>query len=317
MTPTPATNAVTGGRDLVHAVLLGGDVEALSWVPRLFRDPRINLLGLLPTHPADLVRHLAVHGYALADPCPLTLFADVPALKALSRLDLIIDTTLDPGQVRRLAEAGLEGVPRVNSGALELLLAGASGPAAGVPGDRAPFLPRLTKEIGRAFRHGRTLGLVVVEVSPGRPGAPLSNGAVERLAQAIEQSLRIEDVVAHLGNGTFAVLLPETGEATRQVAARLTSHLAPLRIPSGAPAPVSGAARRPVEGVGTPGGTGREGEAERTPSPARPAPEAGRGAGPALHLAVGWSWFPHDARTAQALLEQARERKGRSISMGP
>lgn len=311
MTKGPGTTAVAGGRDLVHAVLLGGDVEALSWVPRLFRDPQINLLGLLPTHPADLVRHLEVHGYALADPCPLTLFADVPALKALPRLDLIIDTTLDPGQVRKLAEAGLEAVPRVNSGALELLLARAPGTAASVPGDRSPFLPRLTKEIGRAFRHGRTLGLVVIEVGAG---TALANGAVERLAQAIEQSLRIEDVVAHLGNGSFAVLLPETGEATRQVAARLTSNLAPLRIPTGAPAPTSGAARRPPEGPGTPRGGGQGSEVDR---PASPNQTDGRGGGSALQLAVGWSWFPHDARTAQALMEQARERKGRSISMGP
>jgi len=304
----PGTNAVPGGGDLVHAVLLGGDVEALAWVPRLFRDPQINLLGLLPTHPADLVRHLEVHGYALADPCPLTLFADMEALKALSRLDLIIDTTLDPSQVRKLAEAGLEAVPRVNAGALEMLLKRPLATAAAVPGDREAFAPRLTKEIGRAFRHGRTLGLVLVEVTSEGPGTPLASGAIERLAQAIEQSLRIEDVVAHLGGGEFAVLLPETGDATRHVAARLTSNLAPLRIPTGAAAPRSGAAQRAPKGAGKhPGGGNgdRHGRAESTPGAA------------AFRLGVGWSWFPHDARTAQALMDQARDRLGRPIPMGP
>jgi hypothetical protein len=286
----PGTVSVAGGGALVHAVLLGGDVEALSWVPRLFRDPQINLLGLLPTHPADLVRNLGAHGYVLADPCPLTLFADMGELAALPRLDLIIDTTLDPSQLRRLGDAGLEGVPRVNSGALELLLARPAQSTAAATGDRGAFMQRLTKEVGRAYRHGRSLGLILIEVASDGPGAPLPNGEVERLAQAVEQSLRLEDQVAYLPHGQFAVLLPETGDATRHVAERLTSNLAALRIRPGTK-PFA-----PPRGAG-PRGTGRE------------APPGAPG-GPGLHLAVGWSWFPHDAKTAQALLDQARGRKG-------
>jgi hypothetical protein len=286
----PGTDSVPGSGQLVHAVLLGGDVEALSWVPRLFRDPQINLLGLLPTHPADLVRNLGAHGYALADPCPLTLFADMDALAALPRLDLIIDTTLDPSQLRRLGDAGLEGVPRVNSGALELLLARPATSAASATGDRGAFMQRLTKEIGRAYRHGRSLGLVFIEVAGNGPGAPLANGEVDRLALAIEQSLRLEDQVAYLPHGQFAVLLPETGEATRHVAERLTSNLAALRIRPG------------TKPFAPPRGAGPRG-------PGREAPSGGPG-GPGLHLAVGWSWFPHDAKTAQALVDQARGRKG-------
>lgn len=279
----PEAERLPGGRDLVHAVLIGGDVEALAWVPRLFRDPQINLLGLLPTHPADLVRNLEAHGYALCEPGPLNVFAAFEALAELPRLDLIIDTTLDPSTIRRLGDAGLEGVPRVNSAALGLLLARPVEVAAGgVPADRSAFAQRLTKELGRAYRHGRTLGLVRVEVGPDGPGEPLPEAAVDAVGQAIEQSLRIEDVVAYLPHGVFAVLLPETGEATRHVAGRLTSNLAALRIRT------------------EPGGdTGGAGEAV-----------------PALRQAVGWAWFPQDAKTGQALMDQAKSRMGARSPLG-
>jgi GGDEF domain-containing protein len=291
---TTGTERGPAGGKLVHAVILGGDVEALAWVPRLFRDPQINLVGLLPTHPADLVRNLGDHGYGLSDPCPLTLFEDMADLTDLARLDLIIDTTLDPSQLRRLGEAGLEGIPRVNSGALELLLARPAAAATGGTGDRGAFMQRLTKEIGRAYRHGRTLGLILVDVSANGPGSPLADPDVERLAQAVEQSLRLEDQVAYLPHGQFAVLLPETGDAARHVAERLTSNLAALRIRPGGRGHATGPVSPRGAGAGTGGGNG----------------------GPGLRLSVGWSWFPHDAKTAQALMDQARGRKGPPTPFG-
>jgi GGDEF domain-containing protein len=272
----PSAERVAGGTELVHAVLIGGGPEALEWVPRLFRDPQINLLGLLPAHPADLVLHLDAHGYALCDPGPLRLFADVAQLAELARLDLIIDTSLDPSTVRRLADAGLEGVPRVNSGALQALLARPPFPNGGAIPDRGAFARRVTQELGRAFRHGRTLGMILVEVGAGGRGEALAEAVVDQVSQAIEQSLRIEDVVAYLPHGLFGVLLPETGEATRHVAARLTSNLAELRI--------------------RPGSSGEP--------------------GPRLRQATGWAWFPQDAKTAQALMDRARSRMGPAAPPG-
>jgi len=279
----PSAERVAGGAELVHAVLIGGGPEGLAWVPRLFRDPQINLLGLLPAHPADLVLHLDAHGYALCDPGPLRLFSGVGQLAELARLDLIIDTSLDPSTVRRLTDAGLESVPRVNSGALHVLLARPPFPAGGTAADRGAFTRRVTQELGRAFRHGRTLGMILVEVNTNGRGEALSEAVVDQVSQAIEQSLRIEDVVAYLPHGVFGVLLPETGEATRHVAARLTSNLADLRI-------------RPV-----PGGD---------------AATAGGAAGPRLRQATGWAWFPQDAKTAQALMDQARTRMGPAVPLG-
>jgi GGDEF domain-containing protein len=294
----PETERLPGGRDLVHAVLIGGGAEALSWVPRLFRDPQINLLGLLPTHPADLIRNLEPHGYALEEAGPLHVFAATEQIAELPRLDLIIDTTMDPSTLRRLGEAGLDGVPRVNASALRLLLARPAGPASGAaPPHRNAFAQRLTKELGRAYRHGRTLGLIRVEVSGNGAGEPLAEATVDAISQAIEQSLRIEDVVAYLPNGVFAVLLPETGEATRYVAGRLTSNLANLRIRSD---PGAGA-----EPAAEPGETAGE----------EPGEKAGK-AGPGLRQAVGWAWFPQDAKTAQALMDQAKGRMGGRSPLG-
>jgi GGDEF domain-containing protein len=289
--PPEAERLPGAGPDLVHAVLIGGGVEALSWVPRLFRDPQINLLGLVPTHPADLVRNLGSHGYALAEPGPLTVFADLAALTELARLDLIIDTTVDPSTMRHLGDAGLDRVPRVNSAALGLLLARPARPGNGPQPDRGAFTRRVTQELGRAYRHGRTLGLIRIEARADGPGEPLPDAAVDAVSQAIEQSLRIEDVVVYLAHGVFAVLLPETGDATRHVAARLTSNLANLRI-------------RP----------GPDGERDRTaggPKGAAPGPPAGPPPpGPRLRHAIGWAWFPQDAKTAQALMDQAKGRMG-------
>lgn len=252
----------------VRTVLIGGDAEALSWVPRLYREPQINLVGLVPTHPADLIHHLGRYGYTLTEPGPLTVFADLETLADAEPVELIIDTTTDPGTVRRLADVGLSGVPRINPAGLELMRNFHSEP----PGEDIPkpretgFSERLAREVGRAYRHGRSLGLVLLKVSENGVETVLEDPVLQAASQAVEESLRLEDVVARYGGGTVAVLLPETGESTRTVARRLTSHLAELRIPA----------------VGD---------------------DLSR-----IHASVGWAWFPQDAKTAQALVEQAQAR---------
>jgi len=128
------------------------------------------------------------------------------------------------------------------------------------------FRQKLAREVSRAYRHSRTLGLVMVQVDPGQ--AEKDTDLAISASRIIEQSLRIEDLVVLETDGTFAVLLPETGEDTREVARRLTSNLGKLRIHPG------------VEG-----------------SPSAP-------------NRVGWAWFPQDAKTAPALMTQARARMG-------
>ncbi len=285
--------------DLTNVVLIGGDTEALSWVPRLFRNPHFNLLGLLPVHPADLIHHLDSHGYRLKEPLPVAIFTEAEELAALPALDLIIDTTLDPSTTRKLAEAGLGMIPRVNAPAMELLctqvteslpepvpekkVADTPEPPQPEPSHAEPqadlpredplkadlmddtdrFSARLAKEVGRAYRHGRTLGLIVIQLHDQAevPDAP----PADSIFRELEESLRLEDVVT-CANSTFSILLPETGNATRHVMGRLTSNLTALKIP-----PMVAAS-------------------------------------PSVIQAVGWACFPQDAKTAQALVERAMSR---------
>ena len=295
--------------DLTNVVLIGGDTEALSWVPRLFRNPHFNLLGLLPVHPADLIHHLDNHGYRLKEPLPVAIFNEAEELAALPSLDLIIDTTLDPSTTRKLAEAGLGMIPRVNAPAMELLCTQVTEalpepvpekrvadipepsqstlaqptPAQAEPSHADPqvdrpredpitadlmddtdrFSARLAKEVGRAYRHGRTLGLIVIQLHDQAelPDAP----PTDSIFRELEESLRLEDVVT-CANSTFSILLPETGNATRHVMGRLTSNLTALKIP-----PMVAAS-------------------------------------PSVIQAVGWACFPQDAKTAQALVERAMSR---------
>lgn len=264
MNGTADTPAPEGkGTEFIHTVIVGGGLTALDWIPRLFRDPRINLLGLVPADASDLILHLEKYGHRLTDPCPITLFHDLDELARLPRLDLIVDTTTDPRTAVRLAEAGLQDLPRSNAAALEFLLAHPPGQA--VTRSEAPtnLEQRLIQEVGRAYRHGRNVGLIRLRLDTGSEGYPPEETVLARIGLAIEQSVRLEDTVGRGDDGTFTVLLPETGEATRYVASRLTSNLSNLRIPS-------------LEGGAA-----------------------------VLRKTVGWACFPHHARTAQALMEQA------------
>jgi len=69
------------------------------------------------------------------------------------------------------------------------------------------FEERTQREIARARRYGRTLGLLVFDLDEGG-GVDLAP-AGERIRAAV----RATDIPSHLGDGHFAVLLPEASEA--------------------------------------------------------------------------------------------------------
>ncbi|HEX5468186.1 MAG TPA: sensor domain-containing diguanylate cyclase [Gaiellaceae bacterium] len=69
------------------------------------------------------------------------------------------------------------------------------------------FGERLEREVARARRYERGLGLLVFDVEP-REGRDLV-AAAERICAAV----RAADVACHLGDGRFAVILPEAAEA--------------------------------------------------------------------------------------------------------
>jgi two-component system, cell cycle response regulator len=69
------------------------------------------------------------------------------------------------------------------------------------------FDERLRREIARARRYERSLGLLVFDLEQGR-GADLV-AAGDRMRTAV----RATDIASHLGEGRFAIILPEAAEA--------------------------------------------------------------------------------------------------------
>lgn len=92
-------------------------------------------------------------------------------------------------------------------------------PQTGLP-DRDGLRNRLDQELARSRRHGHPLSLAVL--TPAQP----NRDRVDAVGSAIRRRLRAHDVLAHLGEGRFALLLPEsTVQATTALLARLLPHL--------------------------------------------------------------------------------------------
>jgi diguanylate cyclase (GGDEF)-like protein len=111
--------------------------------------------------------------------------------------------------------------------------------------DKNYFRGRLTEELERAARHGRNLGLVLVEIErfgelARTLGEEISNELVQKVALLLNETFRNVDVVARLSEGRFGVILPDTGESLIEGIARLEKKLSALRFPEGKqkPAPV-------------------------------------------------------------------------------
>jgi PleD family two-component response regulator len=70
--------------------------------------------------------------------------------------------------------------------------------------DQLGLVNRLDQELARSGRYGRALTVGVIK--PSVPVGP----RVTACATVVRRELRSPDVIGHLGNGVFAVLLPET-----------------------------------------------------------------------------------------------------------
>lgn len=86
--------------------------------------------------------------------------------------------------------------------------------------DRDGMATRLEQELARGKRHGGPLSLGMLI-----PAQPLTERTVA-LASAIRRRLRTHDVLAHIGEGRFVLLLPESSvDASRAMLARLLPAL--------------------------------------------------------------------------------------------
>ncbi|MFL5321852.1 MAG: ATP-binding protein [Myxococcaceae bacterium] len=88
-------------------------------------------------------------------------------------------------------------------------------PTTGLP-DRDGVRMRLEQELARSKRHGHALSLALLT-----PAFPVTD-RVESLAASVRRRLRTHDVLAHIGDARFVLLLPEsTVEASGALLARL------------------------------------------------------------------------------------------------
>jgi diguanylate cyclase (GGDEF)-like protein len=90
------------------------------------------------------------------------------------------------------------------------------------------FVERLRREIARARRYDRRLGLLVFDLEQGG-GADLV-AAAERIRTAV----RATDIASHVGEGRFAIILPEAAEADVERLHRRVQFALGGRIDSGA-----------------------------------------------------------------------------------
>jgi two-component system cell cycle response regulator len=139
--------------------------------------------------------------------------------------------------------------------------------------NRRHLLEQLDAMAGAARRHGKALGLLMVDVDElkavnDRYGQAVGDLALKTVAERLRERVRGEDVVGRWDGEQFMVLLPGTDlEGAGQVAGRLLAAVTetPVPIGSGRWAPVTVsigcAATQPPEGPGGPGGP--EGPGER------------------------------------------------------
>jgi GGDEF domain-containing protein len=87
---------------------------------------------------------------------------------------------------------------------------------------------RIDEEAQRAERYGHSFSLMLISVQQGNNPATL-----DRFTEWLSSRLRSSDLVTHLGDGRYLVLLPETAAPEAQISAdRVKSHF-PEEISAG------------------------------------------------------------------------------------
>jgi len=104
--------------------------------------------------------------------------------------------------------------------------------------NREYFVDRLDEEVSRSCRHKDTLGVVVLEIClPLEVEDYVRKVRMEDLlytiAQTMRRSVRKMDVMAHLEDSVFALILPHTGQHAETVCNRLTAAVNSMVIESG------------------------------------------------------------------------------------
>ena len=100
--------------------------------------------------------------------------------------------------------------------------------------DRRRFIALAEQEVRRAlrYRHPLTIVALALDGLPGEEQRPDRESAFRLVGSMIGETVREHDVLAHLGDGVFALALTETGEAGADVVAkRLAERIGASHMP--------------------------------------------------------------------------------------
>jgi len=98
-------------------------------------------------------------------------------------------------------------------------------------GNRAMFKQRLAAEVSLRVRTKKALACIVVDVNNfqainDNQGHPFADGVLQRIAAALGNSVRVEDVACRLGGDAFVIITPNTEtEDACQLADRISRDL--------------------------------------------------------------------------------------------
>ncbi|MFO8150976.1 MAG: diguanylate cyclase [Trueperaceae bacterium] len=105
--------------------------------------------------------------------------------------------------------------------------------------NRRHFLDLAEREVARARRHGRALGMIVFDLDRFKDvndtyGHHAGDAVLRAVAKAVEGQVRSSDMIGRIGGEEFAVVLPEsTMDDVAYVAERIRAAIAELTVPIG------------------------------------------------------------------------------------
>lgn len=105
--------------------------------------------------------------------------------------------------------------------------------------NRRAFMEALQRELGRHHRHGRALGVMMLDIDHFKCindtyGHAAGDCVLQAVAGVMRQSVRTADVVGRIGGEEFALITPETdATGTRELAERIRLAVAALEVGCG------------------------------------------------------------------------------------